>query len=210
VYWHSQDGFLYCAATDGYRLAERKLLETTSQIRAIIPTTTLQEVLRTLRDENEEIHVLFDETQVTFLMENIEITSRLIDGKFPDYRQLIPNESETSCTIKSNDFNRITKVAGLFARESGGGIILHINADKSTVSVQSIASEIGENNSELPVETQGVGGTVSLNSKYLTDALSVIDAQNISFGFSGKLAPCVLQKASKSTNYKHIIMPLKS
>ena len=101
VYWHSFEGFLYLAATDGYRLSERRLVETTSEVAAIIPTTTLQEVLRTLSDDVTQVELLFDETQVRFRVGESEITSRLIDGNYPDYRQLIPATSETNVTLEN-------------------------------------------------------------------------------------------------------------
>jgi DNA polymerase-3 subunit beta len=210
VYWHSFEGNLYLAATDGYRLTERKIVKTSSDVTAVIPTSTLQEVLRTLRDDMNEIEVLFDETQVTFRIQEVEITSRLIDGNFPDYRQLIPAKSDTSFTIKKAEFVRVIKIAGLFARESGGGITLSLDTEKNQLIVHSIASEIGENSSEVDVSTKGVAGSVSLNSRYLLDALGTISADEVTFGFSGKLAPCVLVEAVKTPTYKHIIMPLKS
>ena len=129
VYWHSFEGFLYPAATDGYRLSERKLVETKSEVSSIIPSSTLQEVLRTISDDITEVELLFDETQVRFRIGESEITSRLIDGNFPDYRQLIPKKSETNITIRKSDFVRITKIAGLFARESGGSVTISADVD---------------------------------------------------------------------------------
>ena len=210
VYWHSFEKQLYLAATDGYRLAERHITSTKSDVNAVIPTSTMQEVLRTLRDETPEVDVLFDETQVTFRFEDIEITSRLIDGNFPDYRQLIPATSESSFTINRTEFIRVIKIASLFARESGGGIILSVDKDKNAVTINSIASEIGENSSEIKVDVEGQSASVSLNSRYLLDALGAVSSDEVSFGFSGKLAPCVLQEVTKKPTYKHIIMPLKS
>ncbi|HRK93994.1 MAG TPA: DNA polymerase III subunit beta [Candidatus Saccharibacteria bacterium] len=210
VYWHSFEKKLYLAATDGYRLAERHITGTSSSVNAVIPTSTLQEVLRTLRDETVELDVLFDETQVTFRLDEVEITSRLIDGNFPDYRQLIPAASETNFTINRTELIRVIKIASLFARESGGGIILNVDSDKNTLTINSIASEIGENSSEIPVVSSGQAASVSLNSRYLLDALNVMSSDEISFGFSGKLAPCVIHEITKSPAYKHIIMPLKS
>jgi DNA polymerase-3 subunit beta len=209
VYWHSNDGELYLAATDGYRLSERRLVKTTSEVSAIIPTQTLQEVLRTIADESSEIDILFDETQVRFRINEAEIISRLIDGNFPDYRQLIPKSSETNLTMNKSDFVRITKIAGLFARESGGSITLTVNEEKKSISLHSIASELGENTSEATADVKG-DGQVTLNSRYLSEALSVIDGDLVEFSFSGKLSPCVLKSTDKDTNYYHIIMPLKS
>jgi len=209
VYWHSHEGFLYLAATDGYRLSERKLVETTSEVAAIIPTSTLQEVLRNLSDDVTEVDVLFDETQVRFRVGDSEITSRLIDGNYPDYRQLIPAESETNVTIASSDFVRITKIAGLFARESGGSVTLTADAEQNTLSIHSIASELGENTSTADAEVTS-DGQVTLNSRYLSEALGVTTGDAVIFRFSGKLSPCVLTTKAKDVNYKHVIMPLKS
>ena len=209
VYWHSFDGFLYLAATDGYRLSERRLVETTSEVAAIIPTSTLQEVLRTLSDDVAQVELLFDETQVRFRVGESEITSRLIDGNYPDYRQLIPATSETTAVLKTAEFVRITKIAGLFARESGGSVTLTADSEKNTLAIHSIASELGENTSVATAEISS-DGQVTLNSRYLSEALGVIDGNEVEFRFSGKLAPCVLTAKVKDPNYKHIIMPLKS
>lgn len=209
VYWHSHEGQLILAATDGYRLSERKLVETKSDVSAIIPTQTLQEVLRTIIEGDDEVDVLFDETQVRFRINDAEIISRLIDGNFPDYRQLIPKKSDTNVVIPKSDFIRITKIAGLFARESGGSITLTADAEKKSLSIHSIASELGENTSEATASVKG-DGQITLNSRYLTEALSVIEGDSVEFSFSGKLAPSVLKSTDKNTNYYHIIMPLKS
>lgn len=209
VYWHSIDGHLYLAATDGYRLSERKLMATKSEIAAIVPTSSLQEVLRTLSDTIDEVEVLFDDTQVRFRVGEAEITSRLIDGNYPDYRQLIPKESETTIDIKADDFVRTVKIASLFARDSGGSVTLNADAEKQELSIHSIASELGENTSIAPANITA-DGKITLNSRYITDALGVLDSSEITFRFSGKLSPCVLQATQKDTNYIHIIMPLKS
>lgn len=209
VYWHIVDGNIYLAATDGYRLSERSLLAAEGELSAIIPASTLQEVLRTLSDDIQEIEMLFDETQVRFRMNGIEITSRLIDGKYPDYRQLIPASSESTITINTTEFTRITKIAGLFARASGGSVTLTADSEKQTFSIHSVASELGENTSSAEAKIDG-DGQVTLNSRYLADALSVVGADEVTFRFSGKLAPCVLTPTAKDSEYTHIIMPLKS
>lgn len=209
VYWHSHEGYIYLAATDGYRLSERRLVETKSEVAAIIPTQTLQEVLRTLSDSIEAIDILFDESQVRFRINDAEVISRLVDGHFPDYRQLIPASSDIVATMNKAEFARVTKVSGLFARESGGSVTVTVDSDKKTVSLHSIASELGENTSELDAEVTG-SGQVTLNSRYLTEALSVLDAETISFSFSGKLSATILRSTAADSNYYHVIMPLKS
>jgi DNA polymerase-3 subunit beta len=101
------------------------------------------------------------------------------------------------------------KIAGLFARESGGSITLTADADAGRLSVHSIASELGENTSTADA-TISASGQITLNSRYIAEALSVLDGEKIEFRFSGKLSPCVLSVVEKNPNYVHIIMPLKS
>lgn len=209
VYWHSHEGSLYLAGTDGYRLAERRLVETTSEVAAIIPTTTLQEVLRMISDDVKEVEIMFDESQVRFRIDEAELTSQLISGNFPPYRTLIPENSETNVVLPKAEFVRITKIAGLFARDSGGSVTITADSDTGLLSLHSVASEMGENTSEADAKITG-GGTVTLNSRYLSEALSVVDGDAVVFSFSGKLAPTVLTADMKNVDYKHIVMPLKS
>jgi len=209
VYWHSHEGQLILAATDGYRLSERQLVATTSEVAAIIPAQTLQEVLRTIGDDGEEVDILFDETQVRFRINDAEIISRLIDGNFPDYRQLVPKSSDIKVIIPKADFTRITKIAGLFARESGGSVTLTTSEESKSLSIHSIASQLGENTSEATADVSG-DGQITLNSRYLSEALSVIEGESVEFRFSGKLAPTIITSTDVGTNYYHIIMPLKS
>lgn len=211
VYAHTRDKQLVFAATDGYRLSEKRLMSAGDDIdefKAIIPAQALQDVIRVLPDSCSDVILKVDELQVRFLMDTIEITSRLIEGNFPDYTQLIPKELEVTFTSVKEELTRITKVASLFARESGGSVTIKTDTHTGSVSIHSLASQLGENTSEITVNPSA-DGQVTLNSRYLIEALGVCEAGEITFGFSGKLSPCVL-KPSKSDDYLHIIMPLKS
>lgn len=208
VFVHSHEGFLYLAATDGYRLSEKKLVEVPQDVSVIIPATAMSDVVRVMSDDCEEVTLLIDEQQAKFQMNDIEVTSRLIDGKFPDYRQLIPKETEITFSAAKDELGRITKIASLFARDSGGSITIKTDTTESKVSIHSLASQLGENTSEIQTVPSG-DGQVTLNSRYVIEALGTLDGAEMDFGFSGKLAPCVL-KAQKDDSYQHIIMPLKS
>lgn len=208
VYWHTNQKHLFIAATDGYRLAEKKIMKVNEEIDVIIPADALQEVLRTLSDEDENITVLLSDTQVQFIVGENIVTSRLIDGNFPDYRQLIPEKSTNTCKIDAADFLRIIKIARLFSRDTGGAVTLSIESEKLTI--KSIATELGENTSEIPVKTTGKLGMITLNSKYIHEALSVIDNKDITLSFSGEMSPCIFQPKEEASDYTHIIMPIKN
>ena len=208
VYFNTADGALYLAATDGYRLAERRFIEKVeAEVMAIVPTSSLQEVVRNLGEDVGEIEIWFDETQVRFRLGDIEVTSKLIDGSFPDYRQLIPKETEINLKVKRDELTRITKLAALFAKEVGGSIICEARAEKNEFLVSSVANELGENTSEIKTEID-TDGKVTLNSRFLLDALNVLDGKEVEFGFSNKLDPVVL-RGKGVEKYVHIIMPLK-
>ena len=208
VYFNTFEGALYLAATDGYRLAERKFIEKVeSEVMAIVPATSLQEVLRSITEEVEAIEILFDETQVRFRMGEIEVTSKLMDGSFPDYRQLIPKQTEIEVELKRDELVRITKLAALFARESNGSITCSTSAERKVFAVAAVANELGENNSEMPVEVE-TDGKVTMNSRFVLDALNVLGGEVVKFGFSNKLDPVVL-RVKGDEKYVHIVMPLK-
>ena len=209
VYFNTFEEALYIAATDGYRLAERKFIEkVVSEVFTIVPTTSLQEVLRSITDDVEEIEILFDDAQVRFRLGEIEITSRVIDGNFPDYRQLIPKKTDVVVELKKDEFVRITKMAALFARESGGSVVCETRKIDKQFLISAVASELGENTSYIEADVKE-DGKVVLNSRFLMDALNAIGEDGLSFGFSGKLSPVVV-KNTKNKDYTHIIMPLKS
>lgn len=211
AYLHSKEGELFLAATDGYRLAERKLIKLDKKITisAIIPVSSLQELIRIIPDDQDEVTILIDKNQARFRLQDIELTSKLIEANFVDYQQLIPKKSDTIISVNKDEFGRITKVASLFARESAGGITIKADPKKQTISIYSIASQLGENTSEAKAKIDNEG-SVTLNSRYLIEALGCIDNPIVNFSFSGKLAPCVLSGADTSGDYQHIIMPLKS
>lgn len=209
IYVYIHEGDLYFAATDGYRLAERVIQKQTGTLAAIIPASTLQDVLRVLPEDLDEVTLVFDETQVRFRLGDVEVTSRLIDGAFPDYRQLIPKTTDVSVQISKDELIRIVKIASLFARDSGGSITLKTDHKKGLLSIHSIASQLGENTSYADAKVSG-DGVITLNSRYLLEALGCIDGEGVEFSFSGKLAPAILRSDSKNTDYQHIIMPLKS
>lgn len=209
VFTHSFEGNLYLAATDGYRLAERRLAPTKQEVSAIIPVTTLNDVLRVITDDVAEVKMIFDDNQVRILLDDIEITSRLIDGTFPDYRTLIPKQSDIAIALPKDEFARVTKVASLFARESGGSVTLNADSASNKLSIHSVASQLGENTSEVEAEISD-DTQVTLNSRYLIEALGCVDDKQVVFHCSGKLAACVVTPSGDQPDYQHIIMPLKS
>lgn len=209
VYFHSVKNKLFIAATDGYRLAEAEIGECKDDIKAIVPVQALQDVLKMIQDNEEaELTLEFAEGQFGFKAGDTELVSRLIEGQYPEYQQLIPESSDITVEIDRQELLTAAKLAGLFARESGGSITLKASETDSRLVVKSVASQVGDNSSAIEGVVQG-SGEVVVNVRYLSDALNSFDTQKINFRFSGSISPCVLSSADQP-GYKHIVMPLKS
>ena len=211
VYFNTYKDALYIAATDGYRLAEKKFISNVkSEVAAIVPAVSLQEVLRSISEDVEEIEILFDEAQVRFRLGETEITSKLIDASYPDYRQLIPKDATVSLELERSELARVVKLAALFSRNTGGSIVCETRKETGSFSVHAVANELGENDSEMKVEKVTSDVKVVLNSRYMTDALNVLSGEKIEFNFTeGGAAPVVLRNV-KSLDYTHLIMPLRA
>lgn len=208
VFLHTVDGVLFAAATDSYRLAEKELAKTDQDISLLIPATALQELLRILPDNVDEVTVLAEAQQVLFRAGDIELVTRLIEATYPDYKKLIPRTFATTASLSRDEFIAITKVSSLFARESAGSITIKADEGKKLVSITSIASQLGENTSSASASVTG-GGDVTLNSRYLLDALNALNVHDVTLSFNGKLEPCVLTSPD-APDQTYLIMPLKS
>jgi len=205
VLLQTTEGKLMMAATDSYRLAEKDLGANKQDIQLLIPASAMADLLRVLTDDSE-LSISHNEQQVLFNTGEVELVARLVEGKYPDYRKLIPGKFTSEATLKRADFTNITKVSSLFARESAGSVTIELG--KNQLSIRSVASQLGENTANADAKTTGEG-SITLNSRYLLDALAAMHGDEVVFGFNGKLEPTLLYDPA-NPDYRHVIMPLKS
>ncbi len=211
IYFCLEGDKLTLAATDSYRLAEKKIKiekKVEEKKELIIPAKTMIELSRILSDLNEDIKIHVDENQILFAAKDIEFTSRLIEGQFPNYQQIIPSDNETKASINSTEFSNAIKVATLFSRESANSINIFIKA-KGEIEIKAVSSQIGESDSIIKAEVTGKDGEISFNGKYILDVLTNLKTPKVSFEMSGKLSPGTI-KTEKGDEYVYIIMPLRS
>ena len=208
VLFKSADQKLYIASTDSYRLAEKEIMKIDKDINLLIPASSMHDLLRLLPDTNDSVEIYYDDNQVKFVVGEIELLTRLLSGTYPDYKKLIPTKFKTKATLKKADLLNIVKVSSLFARENAGSIKIEVLSEGNQISIKSIASQIGENSASADAKTSG-DGEITLNSRYMIDALNAFSGEEIEFGFNDKLEPTLLIDPQKK-DYLHIIMPLKS
>jgi len=210
---------LTIAATDSYRLAEKQIKiesNTKMESKVIIPVKTLQEVLRVLSnvkieelDEREsEIEFYLSDNQIMFSIDKIEVVSRVIEGQYPDYKQIIPKDSKTEIMINRNEFIRAIKAASIFSKTGVNDINLDFTIDKNITLISSSSGITGENKTEIESKITGSDNGIVLNYIYLLEGVNSINTENIILKIIDLNTPCVL-KADNGDDYIYIIMPIK-
>jgi DNA polymerase-3 subunit beta len=214
-------GSLTLAAADGFRLAVRVLglADGGPDLQMIVPAKTLSEVARLLPDDADEqvqISTTANGNQVYFAFARTEITSRLIEGQFPDYQRIIPPEARTKVKLKTTDFLRATRAAAVFARDNSNIVRLECTPAPQdaelavgSVLVKSTSAEMGDNEGRLDATVEGDDTQIAFNGRYLRDSLEAIDSPDVLLQITGPSSPGIIKPASEDPNgYLHVIMPM--
>lgn len=211
------DGLLTMAAADGFRLSVKEVqledgFEGTFSL--IIPASTLQEVARVCTDEEEPVYIVFphDRAQVLFRTESVEVASQLLEGNFPDFHQIIPQDTTTRTIVDTIQLLRASKRADIFARESSYMVHLSVEPEDGIsgwLTVQARSAETGSNEDRLPVAVEGEAVGVSFNVRYLIDVLSVIGEDRVELATQSSSSPGVIRPVGDSS-FTHVVMPMHS
>lgn len=210
IYIYGKDSKIKIVATDSYRLAEETVSLTNKlagDVSFIVPQRTMAEVLRILPQAPEKIKIYPGENQVEFVLGETVIVSRLIEGSFPDYNQIIPKNSKTIVKVNVPEFSNAIKMASLFARESANNIKLKF-ASPNKLSVIASSPHLGDNVSEVTSQIKGDDLEIAFNAKFILDVLQGIREQEITLELSSSMAAGLI-KGIKDTNYLYVIMPLR-
>jgi DNA polymerase-3 subunit beta len=135
------------------------------------------------------------------------MTSRLVDGKYPDYSQIIPTEFKTKAAFPSDVMVKKIKAAGLFTATGVNAVSFDLNAKEGNIGVSSTNTQTGEHNSEIDAEINGEENSILLNHRYVLDGLQQLDGEVV-FNVNSAEAPCLLQQKNKS-DYLYIVMPIR-
>jgi len=210
LFFHTAGKDLFIAATDSYRLAEKKVAAPAKETKFILPASAAHDLLRIIGDvaDATDINITQDNQQVRFETSETELIARLIEGEYPDYQKLIPSEFAVEASLAKAEIVAITKVSSLFARAAAGSVVLRTNQEKQTIEIQSVASQIGENTASAPAKVSA-DGEITLNARFLLDAVNALEGETVKVGFNEKLQPVAIT-SPEHPDYIHIVMPLKS
>ncbi len=207
VYISSSDRGLVLVATDSHRLAEvvdgGKLGE---EFAVIVPAKTLAEVKRLIIDPKQVVEVRVEESQIMFGLENATVVSRLIEGEYPNYRQIIPETSAIVAEVDVQDLADAIKSAAIFSSDTSNGIRLSLGDNK--ISVASESSSVGSFSGEVEARVDGGGEELRFNAKYILDGLASLDIPNCLIEVTNKTSPVVLRPVGVEGQV-YIVMPLR-
>ena len=211
-----EGGKMTMAAADGFRLAVHRnnLIEPVKEkVSMIIPAKAYHELNRLMTEPDQEVEITLNsqKSQVLFKLKNIEMVSQLIQGTFPNYSQLIPQTYGTKARIDVAEFQRAIRMASIFARD-GSGIARVIitpgaTAETGKVTISARADEIGDNVGEIDALVDGEAAKIAFNARYLADVLSVIKQAQVSLEVTTPSNPGVIRPVGVD-NYDHVVMPM--
>lgn len=199
-----------CAATDTFRLAEKTNFLNTGDAPKdsfIIPFKTAQELIRAINDDTEEeFQINHQEGHARFVFQNISITSRLIDGNFPEYKAIIPTSFSTSAVVNKKELIQKVRLASAVSGKLFD-ILLQFSQNEITVNAQS--QEFGKSHSRIKTKTKGNGLTVSFNYRYFLQGLDAIQNQEeIFIGANSDTTPVLLSDPNDNS-FLYIVMPIR-
>jgi DNA polymerase-3 subunit beta len=211
VYFEASGNEMKMVATDSYRLAEKKLTlgkKIEGKFSCIVPAKTIAELGKiTNRAEAKEVSIDISKNQILFKIGSVELVSRLIEGKFPEYERIIPKEGKTKVEVSVEDLSIVLKRVSLFAKENNNSVRLSATNDGKLL-VSTDETKVGEEKAEVVIKMDGENNKISLNSQYMLDVLTYVTDEKIILEISDKLSPAVI-KPIKREDYVYIIMPLK-
>ena len=215
IHVKSEGTRLTFASADGFRLAVADITLATAPsepIEVIVPARALRELGRLVNDANENVEMRLNaaRTQVQFALTDVELVAQLIQGTFPNYSQLIPQEYNTKITVSVEEFKREARIAAIFARDGSGIIRLQFAPGtgmpgKLTVSAR--ADEIGNNEGEIDAAVEGDASKIAFNSRYLQDVLNALHGESVALEMTGPSSQGVFRPVGE-TDYVHVVMPM--
>ncbi len=208
IFMALEDDHLRIAATDRYRLAERtaKLLEPArGNKEVIIPSRTVSELYKILSAGRGQVEIYFSESQVLFRFDETELISRLIDGQYPDYRQIIPKAFKTEAEVSREEFLHALKAASLFAPDSNN-VNIEVKSDQVVVTASSVGA--GDNITQTDAKVIGDTNSAVFNFRYLLDCLNNLSEAKVNLKMINDATAAAITPAGRD-NYTYIVMPIK-
>ena len=201
--------------TDGLRLSRQIVkLDSSAEkdVNILVPVKALLELAHIVteigEDDTVEVYLIEDRNQILFRYSDVDLVSRLIDGQFPEYRQIIPTGYKTLCKISKTEFLNSLKITNIIAKSVlGNKLILDISSTDGKITLSATQTDLGSNKSTFESKIEGDSIKIAFSSRLLTDILNHIDTEDIIFECSETVKPGVF-KVTEDTDFVHLVMPM--
>lgn len=207
IYIYTEDGQLVFVATDSFRLAEKKIKVKTGKddLTVLIPVKNTADIMRILDTDIDDIEISISKFQIVFKAGSLYLTSRVIEGTFPDYRQIIPKESKTEVTVLKQDLLRAFKVATIFS-DKFNKLNIKVDPSEKILEIKTSNSDVGETTTKIEGTTKGESIDINFNYKYIMESMQAITSSSTSFSFNthGKL----VIKGVGDPSFMYLVMPM--
>ncbi len=208
VYIYPEDDMLVFVSTDSFRLAEKKIKikQKLSFSGILIPYKNVVEIIKVFDGIEDDIKVTLQKNQISFSVENIYLTSRIVDGSFPDYKQIIPKNPTTQAIVLKQDFISSLKISNIFSGKYNQ-IILTIKPNDKVFEIESKNIDVGENTTQISGALSGDSVSANFNYKYILDCFQSISGDSLSIELDGSNKPMII-KGVGDPSFMYLVMPM--
>ncbi len=205
----NEDEKLKLVSTDGHRLAFRQAnAGIKDDFKAIVPGKVVQELIKTLRDQKDEkVNVAVNKTDIVFEMGGLVISSRLVEGKYPPYQQIIPTEFKSTVTLETKELSSALDRAEVIARE-GANNLVKLSLGQGEMAINSVSPDIGVLEDSVDAEISGEEMEIRFNVRLLLDCLKNMGAEHVKMDFTGPYSPCLVTPLNDH-NCLHLVLPVR-
>jgi DNA polymerase-3 subunit beta len=218
VYMLLEGSMITLAATDGYRLAVRYAnieVEFNKKVEVVVPSRTMVELARIISDEDEVVEITLPSQRniITFHLKNIDISSQVLEGRYPDVRAIIPRSFITSSTMYTGDLLRKCKAAEIFSRDNANSSRLRIKPPRDANSAGEVivagkSDERGDTDGLVDAHVIGEELEVNFNIRFLIEALNAIENERVVLQSNGAAGPGVIRIEGRD-DFVYVIMPME-
>ena len=208
VLFKTENKNLCLVATDGYRLAKKEL-KAKENLEAIVPARALSEIIRALasqEDETVEVSTDKEGNQIRFQVKNLVVTTRLLEGDYPSYSQIIPDSSITDIEVGTKVLADAIKLASFFARDVGN--VVRFETTSKGLKISASTTQVGETETEITARCSGEPLKIAFNSRFLIEGLAAIKNEEVKLSFSGITSAALLQ-GNKDPSLIYVVMPVR-
>lgn len=203
---------LTLAAADNYRIAVKRLpvMMPVEETSVVVPARSYTELMRILGDTDEPVDIMLAQakSQAIFHVDGTELVSRLIDGQFPNYQQVLPTSHSSRAVVEREELLKAVRLSALIASSAANVVRLKMGENGAGITIAA-AADIGDAEGEVEATLEGDPVTIAFNARYLTEALQNVDGDQLALEFSGPLSPGVIKPVGDEA-YVHVIMPVRT